>query len=181
MNHALDYLLVLLSDLHVGTGIPGGGFDDRVARDAAGTPIVPATAIKGAIRDALVAAGVPSDALTRPFGKEDGDGGVVWFSDAECLDCTVGSRSHVALGEGRTTRRGSLVEIETIQRLVRKGTNWHPVVFRGYIDFLPGIPPDAKSLDLVAKGLARLDTLGARTRRGYGRIAVAILHEGQAA
>jgi len=178
MGYTLEYLFVLLSDLHIGTGIPGHGLDDLIARSASGVPVVPSTVVKGAARDALVGAGL-TGGLDTVFGKEDGDGGILWFSDAECPDAVIGSRSGVALDEGRSAIRGALLEIGVVRPLVFD-IDWRPAVFTGRVEVLPGIPTDSgsdgrRALELAANGLARIETLGSRTTRGFGKVAVAIL------
>ena len=171
------YAFVLGSDLHIGSGAPGAGYDDRCAVDVLGRPIIPASTVKGAARDALVRGGVPESDLILAFGAEDRPhAGATWFSDATAEYAEPVGRSFVALSDRRAAVAGRLFELEVVPAWQRAAASWAPTVFRGRVELLPGVAMDegAHALTLAAEALARTTSFGGRTTRGMGVVRCAL-------
>lgn len=175
--------VVVLAPLCVSTGRPTGEADAGVARNPDGIPVVPASTLKGAARDALMSllgpeAGIVGrNALREAFGTAHDQAGCVHFTDAvplhpEAVDTAV--LTSVALSERRTALPGRLLSIEVVQPLLRRGGG--QLRLRGELRFVPGADGARthSALAAAATGLAAVRHLGARTRRGWGRVRVAL-------
>ncbi len=189
--------LTLRSPLAVHTGRPGVVADDTVPRDPlTHVPIVPATALKGAARDALAhAVDHPfTDAeIMRAFGGEgtrDGDHpGALRFSTARPWtdrEAVVTTTTNVSLSEHRTARPGRLRTVEIVEPLSPSPQGAVPLVLsmrlRADAAALahqgdPQVPlaqAAARSLAVGLTGLAAVSALGSGVNRGFGRVEVAI-------
>jgi CRISPR-associated protein Cmr4 len=91
MNETRLILLHALTPLHVGTGQAVGNVDLPIAREkATGFPIVPASALKGVLRDYFTATNKATRQLKQVFGDTDQAGAWV-FTDLRILCLPVRS------------------------------------------------------------------------------------------
>lgn len=183
---AFELELRLLGDAEPGTGLGTEGLDGMVPRDERGLPVIPASHLKGLVRDRLeaiaswidLAATGPNpllpvvDALLGRGGEqgEDGHLGSLRISDLHCA----------AQGEGRTTlevRRTALGALGTALtsslrtvEAVRAGT-----LFRGRVHLDARLGDVA---DLACRlGLTTIEAVGGSRTRGAGLCRVQVVGE----
>lgn len=178
--------LVLLRDAEPGTGLGTESLDGVVPRDDRGLPVIPASHLKGVLRDQLetiaswrdLGAVGPNpllpvlDALLGRGGEDGGDGQLGRFraTDLRCASksterATMAIR-RTALGSMGTALPGSLRTVEA----VRAGSS-----FRGrvHLDARLGDP-----LDLACRlGLMSIEAVGGSRTRGAGLCRIKVVGE----
>ncbi|WP_422768887.1 RAMP superfamily CRISPR-associated protein [Plantactinospora sp. WMMC1484] len=171
--------LVAQAPLHIG-GLDVGPAQLVQARDGAGRPLLPGTALAGVIRSALQAEGVPDHRLWGLPPDRDGDGGEasrVRVDDAPAVKAPPAEvRDHVSIDRVHgVAAKGHLFSREVLPA----GTRF---AFRMVVDAPESIEADTAE-DLVHAVAARLRgpgiSVGAATSRGLGlvRLEDAVLRE----
>ncbi len=171
----LRYTITLLSDAEPGTGLGTELINDLIPRDHRGLPLLPASHIKGLVREALeeIASlrGWHGSWVEQLFGKEgdaasDGAQGITRFSSACVSDGTSVSSSVITRtaidDETGTVATGSLRVTESVPT----GTTFEGSVWL--------INPSGPSKLMLALGLTSLAAIGGNRRRGSGRCTVGI-------
>jgi len=165
----INYTIHLKSDAEPGSGFGTELVNRLVPRDHAGNPIIPATHIKGLMRDFLqnVSQQLQRDDLskliTSVFGHEGGwefsDSSLFSLTNAvvENKDCQVRTVTRTRLNEFGTADETSLRTNESIPCKTR---------FKGSVIF-PGQPAPAADL-LVRLGLLSIMAIGGNRNRGCG-------------
>ncbi|MFY1699165.1 RAMP superfamily CRISPR-associated protein [Solwaraspora sp. WMMA2101] len=171
--------LVAQAPLHIG-GLDAGPAQLVQARDGAGRPLLPGTALAGVIRSALRADGVPDHRLWGLPPERDGTGGEASWVRVDDA-CAVGTpyvevRDHVSIDRVHgVAARGHLFSREVLAA----GTRF---AFRMVVDAPEGADA-ATAEDLVGAVAARLRgpgiSVGAAVTRGLGlvRLTDAVLRE----
>ncbi|WJK36816.1 RAMP superfamily CRISPR-associated protein [Solwaraspora sp. WMMA2065] len=165
----LTGVLVAKAAVHIG-GLDAGPAQLVQARDGAGRPLLPGTALAGVIRSALRGAGSPDSALWGLPSDSDGDGGQaswVRVDDAPALDGPhVEVRDHVSIDRFHgAAAKGHLFSREVLAA----GTRFD---FRMVVD--APADGDAAAQALVEAVAAQLRgpgiSVGAATTRGLGLV-----------
>lgn len=169
----------LLSVLSIGTGEPSLFADSAIPRWPDGRAFVPATTLKGAARDAARVAGFAREDVEAAFGAPDGAGSRVAITDAVPADGVVPvvrEVTSVALSPQRAPVAGALAVFEVIQPLVEVGDGWSRASFHGQVRPSPTIASaqGMRAAAVFLAALAQVRSLGARTRRGWGQVRVAM-------
>ncbi|ROO61306.1 CRISPR/Cas system CSM-associated protein Csm3 (group 7 of RAMP superfamily) [Micromonospora sp. Llam0] len=166
----LTGVLVAQAAVHIG-GLDAGPAQLVQARDGAGRPLLPGTALAGVIRSALRGAGNPDSALWGLPSDSDGDGGQaswVRIDDAPALDSPhVEVRDHVSIDRFHgAAAKGHLFSREVLAA----GTRF---AFRMVVD-APADGDAAAARTLVEAVAAQLRGpgigVGAATTRGLGLV-----------
>ncbi|MFV2124710.1 RAMP superfamily CRISPR-associated protein [Micromonospora sp. LOL_013] len=166
----LTGVLVAKAAVHIG-GLDAGPAQLVQARDGAGRPLLPGTALAGVIRSALRGAGSPDSVLWGLPSDADGDGGQaswVRVDDAPALDSPhVEVRDHVSIDRFHgAAAKGHLFSREVLAA----GTRF---AFRMVVD-APADGDAAAAQTLVEAVAAQLRgpgiSVGAATTRGLGLV-----------
>lgn len=165
----LKFTITLRSDAELGTGLGTETINDLVPRNAVGIPVVPASHIKGLMRDELAQV---TEALERQrdlvefvFGQPNADAessgaGRIRVSDAVMhVDGASPTRTitRTSLNESGTAKAGSLRTTEA----VTAGAEFQGEVL---VDGEPGTPLDVSS----RMALLAISCVGGKRRRGSG-------------
>ncbi len=173
----IHYTLRLTSDAEPGTGLGTEAIDDLVPRGPDGWPTLPASHIKGLLRDALGGIAAirqwPSQIEDRLFGVagtagEDGEAGLASFGEARLRPrdgqaAPVSLIARTAISDHGTVRAGSL----RVSERVHTGSQ-----FEGEI-LLHAEPASVESQALLLALLA-MPAIGGNRSRGAGRCVVDI-------
>jgi hypothetical protein len=160
----LSLTIELLEDLHIGTGTGVGDIDARQVRDRHGRPVLPASHIKGVLRETALEAhrlqpqAFPRELLDSLFGKSGSDRGSLlltsgyWQGDTPARPHLWGS---TRIGEDGTAHDKTLRVVEYI-----------PAGSRFCVQ---AELPDAHT-QVFGQLLAHTPSLGAQRNRGHGRV-----------
>lgn len=176
MTSRYPFRIDVLSPLAIGTGEPTLLADDSLPRRLDGRPYIPATTLKGKVRDLTRVAGIDGRQWRQAFGGEDATPSAVLITDAvPSVDDPVETMliSTVALDERRIAITGALTIAEVI---APSGDPRRPSSFHGEVMPSPTAPDPVglEAAGLVLAGLAAVVDLGARTRRGWGQVRVSL-------
>jgi hypothetical protein len=162
----ITYTLTLRSDAEIGTGLGGELVNDLVSRDHRGKPIIPATHIKGLVRDHIQSIATlrgADDLADYCLGKEGtSEGGWALFSDAKAPDGAETLHiTRTALTELGSIKDGSLRTTEA----VKAGT-----VFAGSVRISDALDAEARTIatTVIRLALLSLDAVGGGRTRGGG-------------
>lgn len=169
----------VLSPLAIGTGEPTLLADDSLPRRRDGRPYIPATTLKGRVRDLTRVAEVDPDRWRTAFGVSDTAPAAALLTDAVApreAPAEVEHLTTVALDERRVARTGALTTMEVIAPSPDVA---HPCALFGAVLPSPTAASDdaRASAGLLLAGLAAVTDLGARTRRGWGQVRIALAPE----
>jgi hypothetical protein len=169
----IRFTITLETDAEPGTGLGTELINDMVPRRNDGTPFLPASHLKGLLRDSMrgIASqlGWPAAVETHLFGDEgrdggDGQQGLLRVSDAVAASTGasgIATISRTALSDFGTARSGSLRTVECIA----SGT-----VFRGAVQVASGA--DQIASDAARLALLSLSAVGGNRTRGAGTCSV---------
>jgi hypothetical protein len=156
--------ITLEDDMHTGAGLESGEIDAVVAKDRHGKPIIPATHLKGVMRDnACKLTGLTSDQVNALFGKKQAQSGAVILTSAywQGKEYTPMIMGFSAREEGsRIAKEGSLRQIEYIPA----GSEFTAQIY---------LKNDALKEDLI-QVLQVTDRLGSRRSRGAGQLSLTL-------
>ena len=166
--------LTALSPLAIGSG-ENANTDHDVIRDGSGEPFIPASSLAGVLRDML-----PKDDADKLFGALSANASRIIVGDAFSLDTLktgVTVRDSVALDEYKVARKGMKFDRE----IVEAGGEYEAI-----LELPNKIESHAKDgsndntdyaalLDsLLSRAIRDGISVGAKTTRGYGRLAVKV-------
>lgn len=156
--------ITLDDDMHTGAGLESGEIDAVVAKDRHGKPVIPATHLKGVMRDnASKLTGLTQDQVNVLFGKTQAQSGAVILTSAywQGKDYTPMIMGFSAREENsRIAQDGSLRQIEYIPA----GSVFTAQIY---------LKNDALKDDLI-QVLQVTDRLGSRRSRGAGQVSLAL-------
>lgn len=156
--------ITLDDDMHTGAGLESGEIDAVVAKDRHGKPVIPATHLKGVMRDnASKLTGLTQDKVNALFGKTQAQSGAVILTSAywQGQDYTPMIMGFSAREEGsRIAKDGSLRQIEYIPA----GSLFTAQIY---------LKNDALKDDLI-QVLQVTDRLGSRRSRGAGQVSLTL-------
>lgn len=160
----ISYTLTLTSDGEPAHGFGTGSIDALLPRDGRGRIIIPASHLKGIIRenlDGMLRDIVPLKAMTDLFGREgvDAEGGGLFHMDDAVAPGSAGVLviTRTALNRHGVAKDKSLRSGEAVAR----GTE-----FRGSLTCRPGLKP--AFVELLKLGLLSLFAVGGGRNRGAG-------------
>jgi CRISPR/Cas system CSM-associated protein Csm3 (group 7 of RAMP superfamily) len=171
----IRFTITLETDAEPGTGLGTELINDMVPRRNDGTPFLPASHLKGLLRESVrgIASqlGWPAAVETHLFGDEgrdggDGQQGLLRVSDAVAASTSatgIATISRTALNDFGTARAGTLRTVECIAA----GT-----AFRGTVQVLSGA--DQFASDAARLALLSLTAIGGNRTRGAGNCSVAL-------
>lgn len=182
MTSRYPFRIDVLSPLLIGTGEPTILADDSLPRRLDGSPYLPATTLKGTVRDLLRVAGIDRAVLDATFGRPDNVTGSVIVTDAVAPSTGQPRTSllaSVALDDRRVAVTGALSTVEVLEP---SGDPSSPCSFFGHVLPAPTARPEVaeRAAGLTLAGLATVRCLGTRTRRGWGQVRVALAPESAA-
>lgn len=176
MTSRYRFRIDVLSPLAIGTGEPTLLADDSLPRRLDGRPYIPATTLKGAVRDLTRVAGVEPQLWQSAFGTSDDAPAAALLTDAvahQDAPASVVLITSIALDGRRVAVPGALTTAELIAPAADPAK---PCSLFGEVMPAPTAPTTSAvaAAGLLLAGLAALTSVGARTRRGWGQVRVAL-------